>query len=409
MAFKIAALVLIFLETLYSLVCTGLHVKSAKARVPECVRDIYDGETYEKWRKYHAEKTALSVWSTCVSFAVWILLLIFDVYAAFASLFPANAFMQMFSVILLSTLTDILILPFEYIDTMKIEARYGFNKTTVKTFITDGIKNFILSLVLMTLIAWLLKITYEAAGDAVIIVFAAALTAFFLIVAFLSPFFSKIFNKFTPLEEGTLRDRLTDLLEKNGFHVKAIKVMDASRRSTKSNAYFTGLGRTKTIVLFDTLLGSMTEDEICAVFAHEMGHGLHKDILKSQVLSFFRTLLLAVLAWLTLRTPGVFESFGFSGINYGFALLLIFSVEFAVLSPLVSLGMNALLRRMEYRADAEAVRVGYGEALISALKKLSRGNFSLLTPLRALVLLEYSHPALNERLAAIENGMKRGQ
>ena len=184
--------------------------------------------------------------------------------------------------------------------------------------------------------------------------------------------------------------------------------MDASRRTTKSNAYFTGFGKMKTVVLFDTLVSSMTPDEICAVFAHEMGHGLHKDTLKNQIFSFIQMAVLAVLAWLTLRTPGVFEAFGFSGVNYGFALILIMSVEFALIAPLFGLLINAFSRRAEYRADAQAVSEGYGDALISGLKKLSRENLSDLAPSPLLVKLEYSHPTLSQRIAAIEALKKAG-
>jgi STE24 endopeptidase len=178
--------------------------------------------------------------------------------------------------------------------------------------------------------------------------------------------------------------------------------MDASRRTTKTNAYFSGFGKMKTIVLYDTLIESMTPDEICAVFAHEMGHGLHKDTLKNQILTFVQMMILSVLAWLTLRTPALFNAFGFDRVNYGFAIILIMSAEFALIAPLFGLLANWLSRRAEYRADAQAVEEGYGAALISALKKLTRENFGELAPSPLLVLLNYSHPTLSQRIAAIE-------
>ena len=178
--------------------------------------------------------------------------------------------------------------------------------------------------------------------------------------------------------------------------------MDASRRTTKSNAYFSGFGRMKTIVLYDTLVESMTPDEICAVFAHELGHGLHKDTLKNQILSFIQMAVLGVLAWLTLRTAEIFLSFGFTEVNYGFAIILIMSVEYALIAPLFGLLVNTFSRRAEYRADAQAVKEGYGEQLISALKKLTRQNFADLAPSPLLVKLEYSHPTLSQRIEAIQ-------
>ena len=146
----------------------------------------------------------------------------------------------------------------------------------------------------------------------------------------------------------------------------------------------------------------MTTEEILAVFAHEMGHGLHKDTLKNHILTFLQMLVLGVLAWATLRYPEIFRSFGFEGVNYGFAVLLILSVEFALILPLFGLLMSWFSRRAEYRADAQAVKEGYGDALISGLKKLARENFSDLSPSPLPVALEYSHPTLSQRISAIE-------
>ena len=198
-----------------------------------------------------------------------------------------------------------------------------------------------------------------------------------------------------------LKDKLTRLLVKHGYHVKAIEVMDASRRTTKSNAYFTGFGKMKTIVLYDNLLNAMTPDEICAVFAHELGHGLHKDVLKQQIMNLGNLLLMAIAVWLTVREPAMHEAFGFAEVNYGFAFVLLGGL-LGLIQPLTGMAMNAYSRHAEYRADAQAVKEGYGEALIGGLKQLAKENFSNLAPSKALVVLEYSHPPLSERIAAIE-------
>ena len=158
----------------------------------------------------------------------------------------------------------------------------------------------------------------------------------------------------------------------------------------------------KTIVLYDTLVESMTPEEICAVFSHELGHGLHKDTLKNQILSFGQMIILGVLAWLTLRTPEIFTAFGFTGVNYGFAVILIMSIEFALFAPLYGLLVNWLSRKAEYRADAQAVAEGYGKELVSGLKKLARKNYADLAPSPLLIKLEYSHPPLSRRIDAIE-------
>ena len=177
--------------------------------------------------------------------------------------------------------------------------------------------------------------------------------------------------------------------------------MYASRRTTKANAYFTGFGKTKTIVLFDNLINTMTPDEICAIFAHELGHGLNKDTLKKGILSFFSNLVLGVVAWLAVYFVGLHTAFGFEYVNFGFAYILM-GIGLNLVLPLMSLATNAHSRHCEYRADRQAVREGYGPALISGLKKLSRGNFSHLAPSRLNVVLEYSHPPMSQRIEAIE-------
>ena len=404
MNLKVLVLVIFTVIWLYNLLLNVIRMRSEKNPIPENVADVYDRETYLKWRSYHAEKSRFAIVTSTVTFLVELALLAFNVYAAFAGLFPKeDPFLQMFAVFLLSALSSLVLIPFSWHETMVIEEKYGFNKSTAKTFWADQVKSFIISLIITLAVGGILMAVHTALGDWLILAFAVLMTLLLLGITFLYPVFSKIFNKFTPLEDGELKDKLSGLLEKNGYKVRAIKVMDASRRTTKSNAYFTGFGKMKTIVLYDTLVESMTPDEICAVFAHEMGHGLHKDTLKRQFLSFGQMLILGLLAWLTLRTTELFLDFGFSGMNYGFAIILIMSVEFPLVAPLFGLLTNWISRRAEYRADAQAVKEGYGEELISGLKKLSKNNLAELAPSPLLVKLEYSHPTLSQRISAIES------
>ena len=405
MNYKAIAVVILCIVYLYSLLLDMIRLRSDRNPIPRNVADVYDEATYLRWKAYHGEKTRWKTVTAAVGFVIDLALLATDAYAAFARLFPENEWWQLFAVLLLSALGTLPLIPFSWHDTMATEGRYGFNRTNGKTFAGDQVKQFVLQLGLMVGLASMVMGLHKSFGDWLILAFAVFATLFLLFITFLFPFFSRIFNKFTPLPDGELKDGITALLEKNGYRVRAIQVMDASRRSTKSNAYFTGFGKMKTIVLYDTLVAAMTTDEILAVFAHEMGHGLHKDTLKNQLLSFVQMLLLGFLAWGTLRNPEIFRAFGFEGVNYGFALLLIMSVEFALVSPLCAMVMNWFSRRAEYRADAQAVREGYGTALVSALKKLCRENFSDLSPSPLLVALEYSHPTLSQRVAAIE-GMK---
>ena len=401
MNYKLITIIILTAVYLWGLLLNMISMRSVKNPVPVNVADVYDPDTYRKWREYKKEKSRLGVISETVSFGISLLLIIPNVYAAFAGLFPKTAFVQMLSVILLSAVSDLLLIPFSWHNTMVIEEKYGFNRTGKKTFWMDELKSFFIGILISVIIGSLLMWIHQALGDLLIIVFAGAMTLLLLGITFLYPMISRIFNKFTPLEDGELKEKLTGLLEKHGYKVRAIQVMDASRRTTKSNAYFSGFGKMKTIVLYDTMIQQMTTDEICAVFAHEMGHGLHKDTLRNQVMSFLMMLVVGVLAWLTLRTEGIWPAFGFDGINYGFAMILIISAEFALISPLFGLLTNYLSRRAEYRADAQAVQEGYGEALISGLKKLSRENFADLAPSPLLVKLEYSHPTLSQRIDAI--------
>ena len=399
--YKTIALIILALVYLYGLILRLTDLRSGRNPIPENVKDVYDPETYARWREYHRETCRLHLVSHTLGFLPDFLLILFNAYAAFARLFPDDLFLQMFAVFLLSAVASLVQIPAEWTGTMVIEEKYGFNRSSKKTFWIDQLKNFLISLLLMVVIGAILMGIHQALGDWLILVFALVLMALILGVSFLYPVFSRIFNKFTPLEEGELKEKLTGLLEKHGYRVRAIQVMDASRRTAKTNAYFTGFGQMKTIVLYDTLVQAMTPEEICAVFAHELGHGLHRDTLKNQIFSFLQIAVLAVLAWLTLRTEALFPDFGFDGVNYGFAILLIMTVEFALISPLFNLLVSHFSRKAEYRADAQAVQEGYGEALVSALKTLARANFSDLAPSPLLVKLSYSHPTLSQRIEAI--------
>jgi STE24 endopeptidase len=400
--YKIIAIILFIIVFLYRQALTLLRLQSTRNPIPANVADIYDAETYAKWQAYRREKCSLSFYESIVALVVDIVLVGADLYAAWAGLFSDTVFWQLFAVILLSTLTVVFTLPFTYYDTMKIEEKYGFNRTKKGTFAADQVKEVLISLGILTFLTWLLSVLYRGLGDWMILVFAIALSAFIFGFAFLYPILSRVFNKFTPLPEGELRDKLTALLTKHGYTVRAIEVMDGSKRSTKANAYFTGFGKLKTIVLFDTLIEKLTPDEICAVFAHELGHGVHKDTLKGQIMTVVQMLLLSVLAWLTVRTKDIFFDFGFTEVNYGLAVILILSVEFALISPLLGILVNALSRRHEYLADRFAVEEGYGDALVSGLKKIVQADFGDVAPSPALIILEYSHPSLSQRFEAIE-------
>lgn len=404
---KILVILLSLLGIIYSLVLNLHKRKSTTNPIPESVKDVYDDETYTKWRSYNGEHSRLDLVSSITSGIISLALLAFGAYAGFASLFPDGLFWQTTAVILLEVVvSELAHIGFSYYSTFVTEEKFGFNKSTVKTFVIDRIRNFLLSIVLNFFIAFLILGLHKWLGDNIIILFTACMFVFGLLVSFLFPILSRVGNKFTPLEEGELRTRLMELLTNHGYKVRDIKVMDASRRTTKLNAYFSGFGSTKTIVLYDNLVNVMTPDEICAVFAHELGHGLHKDVPKMQIMNIGNLLLLGVAVWLSLKYEGLHTAFGFESLNYGFAYILT-SIFISLIQPLTSIIMNAYSRKAEYRADKQAIIEGYGEAIISALKKLARENFAELAPTRASVVLEYSHPPLAQRIEAIEKELKK--
>ena len=406
MIIKVSILALVVLTSLYSLVLNIVKYKSANNPTPENVSDVFDGETYSKWKQYSAEHCRLSIFSSIVSGIVTIALLATDVYAAFASLFPKGMFGQLIAVIILEMVVSTVVGFVEnYIATMVIEQKYGFNRSTLKTFIFDQIRGLLIGFVLSLGLAYLIAVLHQSLGDYMILLFAIIVFAFTMLITFLYPLFSRIGNKFTPLEEGELKDSLMALLTKHGYQVKAIEVMDASRRTTKLNAYFTGFGKLKTIVLYDNLINAMTPDEICSVFAHELGHGLHKDVLKGQILNIGYISLIGVVAWFAVRTPDLYTCFGFTEVNYGFAYILI-GILLSFIQPPINILMNARSRKAEYRADRQAVKEGYGEAMIDALKKLAKENFAHLAPSKLNVVMEYSHPPLSRRIEEVQKQMR---
>ena len=401
MNYKLLFIIFALLGGAYSVVLNIVRYRSSNNPTPESVADVYDTETYAKWKKYSAEHCIVDIISSTLSCIIAVVILATNAYSAFASLFPNNIFMQLLAVILLEVgIATVMEFVFKYIDTMKIEQKYGFNRSSLKTFIFDRVRSVALGLVLSIALAGLIYFGHRLTGNFMIIALVVVLLGFTLLISFLFPYLSRIGNKFTPLEDGELKEKLMELLTKHGYTVRAIEVMDASRRTTKSNAYITGFGKSKTIVLYDNLITSMTTDEICAIFAHELGHGIHKHVLKMQFLNIGYLLILATAIWLTVITPEIYTDFGFEGINYGFSYILT-GTAIGVLQPAINLVINAFSRSHEYAADRQAVKEGYGEAMISAFKKLAKDNFSHLAPSKINVMLEYSHPPISDRVDAV--------
>ena len=407
MEFKVLVLAFVVLTTIYSILLNVIRYRSANNPTPESVSDIYDSETYEKWKKYSAEHCRVDIASSAISSIVSLSLLATNAFSAFASLFPSGIFMQLLAVIILEVAVSVVVsVVFDYIKIMKIEQKYGFNRSSMKTFIFDEIRGLVISMILCVGIASAMSLLLIS--KYLIFAFAAIVFSITMLISLLYPYLSRIGNKFTPLEDGELKERLLEMLSKHGYSVKAIEVMDASRRTTKLNAYIAGFGKTKTIVLYDNMLEKMSNDEICAIFAHEMGHGLHKDVLKSQIFNIGNIALISALVFLSVSEGRLCTQFGFDGLNLGFAYILV-SIGLGVLQPLISMATNAHTRAAEYAADRQAVIEGYGESMISAFKLLAKDNFANLSPSRINVILEYSHPPIHSRIDAVREQMKKIQ
>ena len=406
--FKIIALVLLSIIFLFQLFINIKSYLSRKRPIPEEVKDIYDEETYTKWKAYSADKLKVDIIFSIINFIISFALIITDVFALITKSID-NVYLSALVVLAiyigLSAIIDIFI--HGYITNIKIEGKYGFNKSTSGTFVGDSIRKIIIMAVLMIGLTMLFISLYESIGDYILILFSAILIVIVLFVNILFPLLSKASNRFVSLEEGELRTRLMDLLTNHGFQISDIKVMDASRRTTKSNAYFTGLGKTKTVVLYDNMLKTLSDDEIVAVFAHELAHGLHKDSLKSTPLSYLYIAITVVLAWLLVRFPEIYKDFGFSGVSYGFGVILLFDCVIGLVFRVLMIPRLILSRRAEYKADEFAAREGYGKELISGLKKLIRENLGHLNPDPLVVILSYSHPTLVQRIRNINQIMKK--
>lgn len=373
--------------------------------IPDNVADIYDADNYQKWLDYTMETHRLSMVVKIVNtllLLTFLLVGIFPALAGFAGNFTSHTVLETLLFLgFYSLIHYVLNIGFDWYSTFHIEERYGFNKSTVKTFLLDQVKSMGLSLVLGGGILYILLTLYLRAGSLFILyawLFAMALS---LTVNLLyTRVFVRIFNKLSPLPDGELKEEIRTLAEKTGYGVKKISVIDASKRSARLNAFFSGFGRFKHIVLYDTLLEKCDTDEIVSVLAHEIGHAKHKDVLRNFFISMVQvSAALAVLSFF-LASDSMARAFGFPGVHLGFAMIL-FGILMEPFGVLLGIPLSALSRRAEYRADRFAAEVSDPEAMVGALKVLARENFANLTPHPLVVKMTYSHPPISQRISAI--------
>ena len=399
---KILILLSFIIENIFDFILVKLNDSYVKKPLPENVKDVYDEEKYNKWINYRNDSKKFSAVQTIITAVISLILFIFNIHSKIYYLFGINKYVDNLLLILIFTVfTTILSIPFSYYSNFVIEEKYGFNKTTIKTFILDIIKEFAIGLILMSLLFFGVMFLFEKFHNWGILFTIIVIIAFNIVVSLFSMTFLKIFNKFTPLEEGELRDSLSALCEKYNVKIKDIYVMDASKRTTRANAFCTGFGK-KTISLDDNLVNNYSNDKIVAVFAHEFGHAKYKHVFKSIWFGFLRISILILSLGLLLNFPIFCQAFGFEEVNYFFAFTILTTLSWPISRLFDSLS-NKISRTFEYQADGFAAKEGYGEPLIGALKQLSRDALTNLNPHPAVVALEYSHPTLSQRIDAIRS------
>lgn len=402
----IVIVVFLCLDFIFERILEYLNSKHMSPVLPESLKGIYDEKEYGRFQSYKRENGRLDSWSSGFGFVVMMGFLLaggFGWYNGWVvSLTDSVVWQTILFVVGLSLASSVLDIPFDYYGTFRIEEKYGFNKTTRKIFWLDTVKELILSLlmggVLLVLIVWF----YTWAGTSFWLYAWGAVTVFSLFMGmFYSQLIVPLFNKQTPLQEGSLRDKIQAFAGKVGFKLNNIYVIDGSKRSTKANAYFTGLGPKKRVVLYDTLIDELTEEEIVAVLAHEIGHYKKRHTLRSMFLSIIQMGVILWLFSLCVNNAALSEALG--GDKAYFQLgLMAFAILYSPINLILGIGMNVWSRKNEYEADAFAARYYEGDHLVSGLKKISVKALSNLTPHPLYEYIHYSHPSLLKRIRAIK-------
>lgn len=394
-------LIIVIFDFIFERGLDYLNIKHLRPTLPKALQGIYDQESYNKSQQYIKDNHILSLYSSSAIFLVALLLLIFKGFGKLDILvdnITSNSYLQTLLFYgILGLGIEIINLPFQLYDTFKIEEHYGFNKTTIKTFIFDKIKGLIITIIFGGGILLFLQWAFMEGGTLFWII---GLGGISIIVLFFTIFYTSLilplFNKLKPLEEGELKDSIESFAKKAGFSLSRIYIIDGSKRSTKANAFFSGLGPRKTIILYDTLLEQLNPQEIVAVLAHEIGHYKKKHIYKGLLLSLVQITIMILVLWWMLYNPEFAMALGSTKPSFPLALLA-FGLLYSPISFILGLIMNIFSRKHEYEADAFAGKFGLAENLIQALIKLSVKSLSNLDPHPLYVFFNYSHPTLLQR------------
>lgn len=384
-----------------------LNLQSHTREVPSELSSAVDADQYAKAYDYHHVRYRFGLLRSIISFVAMLAILAFGVFGwwdgilrTYTSHYIALPLLFFGS---LAFISDVLTIPFQWYSVFTIEERFGFNKMTPKTFWMDKLKGYALGIIMGGLVLGVLLYLVEWLGSGFWIWFWVFMTLFSLVMnVFYTSWIMPLFNKLIPLESGDLRSSIEKYSNNVQFPLDNILVMDGSRRSSKSNAFFSGLGKRKKVVLFDTLIEQHSEDELVAVLAHEVGHYKRKHIIKNLVIGIAQSGLMLFILSLFISTPTFSQALGASenGIHLN---LIAFGLLYSPFSTFIGLGMNLLSRKYEYEADHYAATTFKPEPLKSALIGLHENNLANLTPHPWYVFMNYSHPTLLQRLRAIGN------
>jgi len=399
-------LLILIIHYLLDLVSDWLNVRHVSTELPEEFKDYYDAEKYRQSQNYLREGTRFGI---CVDTFQTLIIIVFVLVGGFnfvdriaISLGQGPILTGLIFAGILIFANKILNLPFSLYDTFVIEEKYGFNKTTPKTYVLDSIKSLILTALIGGIVFAAVIWFFEKTGNLAWIYCWVAITLFQIFFMFIAPLvIMPIFNKFVLLEESELTTAIENYAKSQNFKMKGIFKMDGSKRSSKSNAFFTGFGHSRRIVLFDTLIERHSVNELVSILAHEMGHYKKKHIIRAIVRSVIVMGLTLFLLSLFIENEQLFAAFKMEHLSV-YASLFFFGFLYTPIAMLIGLAENIISRKNEYEADAFAVETyGNADAMIAGLKKLSVDNLSNLTPHPFKVFISYSHPPVLERIKAI--------
>ena len=392
---------------LFTTVLEYLNDKNWNESIPNDLEGFYDSDKYQKAKNYKIERGKISLLNSSINFVITLLMLFFFGFGLISeyavSLSDSVILQSCIFFIIFHLLTTFLGMPFSYYSTFFIEEKYGFNKTTLKIFIVDKIKGLFISslfIIVLTSLA-IVSIEYFSTGFWIWLWIGLSLFMVFLNM-FYADLIVPIFNKLTPLENGELRSKIESYSKKVGYSLKNIFIIDGSKRSTKANAFFSGLGPRKTIALYDTLIEKYTDEELVSVLAHEVGHFKKKHILVSMFLTILQLGVMCYLFELCINMDVIASSLGSSKMNFHIGVIA-FSFLYSPIGLITGILMNILSRKNEFEADKFAKDTYNGNLLELALKKLSVDSLSNLYPHPLYVFVHYSHPPLLKRLARLKD------